>query len=89
MAEQTSPVDTRLLSSLTVPDQEFDPRDNAACAASYTPPVYLLLIDAKNHAYRPHLPADPCQLPRAEVKAAIDGLRPTKITTYTFDHKVE
>ena len=90
VSEQTSPIDERLLTSLALPDHEFDPGDNAAaCAANYTPPVYLLLIDAKNRAYRPHLPADPCETPRAEVQAAIDVLPPTKVTTYTFDKVVQ
>lgn len=85
VTEETSPVGSKLLSSLTLPDQKFDPRDHAACGANYTPPVYLLLIDAKKHAYRPYLPASPCGEPRAEVKAAIEGLTPTKVTTYTFN----
>lgn len=89
VTEETSLVDTRLLSSLTLPDQKFDPRDDASCAANYTPPVYLLLIDSKNHAYRPHLPADPCRLPQAEIKSALDSIKPATVTTYTFDHKVE
>ncbi len=84
VAEETSAVDDRLLGSLTLPDQELDPRDHAACAAMYTPPTYLLLVDAQKHAYRPHLPAAPCSRPRPEVQAAIDGLRPIKVTTYTF-----
>ena len=84
VTEETSPVDSQLLSSLTLPDQEFDPRDHGACGANYTPPVYLLLVDADQHAYRPYLPADPCSQPRPEVKAAISGLKPTTVKTYTF-----
>lgn len=81
--EQTSAVTARLLAALTLPDQAFDPRDEEACAAVYRPPLYLLLLDGRQHAYRPVVPEDPCGDPRAEVVAALDELRPT-VVTYTL-----
>lgn len=70
---------------LALPDQELDPRDHAACAAIDRPPVYVVLVDRRQHAFRPHLPADPCHEPRPEVLPALLALRPTSSTTYTFD----
>lgn len=83
--EETSPVGPGLLHALTLPNQQFDPGDHAACAAIYHPPGYLLLIDRSNHAYRPYLPADPCGYPREEVQAALRELTASEVTTYTFD----
>ena len=85
VTEQTSTAAAALLEVLTLPDQELDPRDHAACAAIYRPPVYLLLVDREQHAFRPHLPAAPCHEPRPEVLSALLALRPTSSTTYTFD----
>jgi hypothetical protein len=73
---------------LTLPDQEFDPRDHAACAAIYRPPIYLLLIDREQRAFRPHLPADPCNEARTEVQSALLELKPSSSVTYTFGYQV-
>lgn len=87
VAEETSTAEPELLQSLSLADQEFDRRDHAACAANYTPPVYLLLLDRQDHAIRALLPADPCGSPRTEVQEAIQALRPAQVTTYTFDQR--
>lgn len=84
VSEQTSPAPEVLLSVLTLPVQAFGPRDQGACAAIYRLPVYVLLIDREQHAFRPHLPAGPCHEPRAEVLSALLALEPTTSTTYTF-----
>lgn len=76
---------TQLLQALTLPDQQFDPRDHAACAAIYKPPIYLLLINRTDDAFRPYMPADPCGDPREEIQAALRGLAAPRVTTYTFE----
>lgn len=62
-----------------------DPRDHAACAAIYKPPIYLLLINRTDDAFRPYMSADPCGDPREEIQAALRGLAAPRVTTYTFD----
>lgn len=72
-----------LAAAVALPDQEFT-SDRSACPADYTTKPFLLLVDTRKRAVRPHLPEDPCGDLRPEVSTAISTLRVTEIDRYTF-----
>ncbi|MEU5906107.1 hypothetical protein ABZ780_17210 [Micromonospora sp. NPDC047467] len=64
-----------LVAALRLPDQRAD-RD-VACTLDLLVPPWLALLDEQGRWLRPYLPMDSCRKPRAEVRAALDGLRLT------------
>ncbi|MBQ0901907.1 hypothetical protein [Micromonospora sp. U21] len=66
-----------LVAALRLPDRR--PDGEIACTADMVIPPWLALLDDRGRWLRPYLPADACGKPRAEVRAALDGLRLTTV----------
>ncbi|MEV4659804.1 hypothetical protein [Micromonospora sp. NPDC049301] len=54
-----------------------------ACTLDMVVPPWLALLDERGRWLRPYLPTDVCGKPRAEVRAALDGLRLTTVDSRT------
>ncbi|MET8086789.1 hypothetical protein [Micromonospora sp. NPDC005237] len=71
-----------LVAALGLADEERG-RGDIACTADMLVPPWLALLDDKGRWLRPYLPTDVCGKPRPEVRAALDGLRPTTVDSRT------
>ncbi|MEU8297969.1 hypothetical protein AB0C04_11860 [Micromonospora sp. NPDC048909] len=69
-----------LVAALRLPDE---PPARGACTADLVLPPWLALLDERGGWLRPGIPADGCGKPRAEVRAALGGLRLTTVSTRT------
>ncbi len=81
---RTGAVTEAFLAALELPDLALAPGSRAACAAVHEAPTYLLLLEERGAAVRPHLPQEPCGRPRAEVLAAPAGIAPTEEVVHSF-----
>ncbi|WP_147458804.1 hypothetical protein [Micromonospora sp. BL4] len=70
-----------LVAALRLPDRR--PEGEIVCTADMIVPPWLALLDERGRWLRPYLPRDACGKPRAEVRAALDGLRLTTVDTRT------
>ncbi|PWR12836.1 hypothetical protein DKT68_02175 [Micromonospora acroterricola] len=70
-----------LVDALRLPDRR--PDGEIACTLDMVIPPWLALLDERGRWLRPYLPADACGKPRAEVRAALDGLRLTTVDSRT------
>jgi hypothetical protein len=68
---------TALVAALRLPDQ---PPVTGFCTADLVGIPYLVLLDERGRWMRPGVPVDGCHKPRAEVRAAIAGLRLTPVS---------
>ncbi|MER7890773.1 hypothetical protein ABTX15_13200 [Micromonospora sp. NPDC094482] len=71
---------TALVAALRLPDE---PPSRGACTADLVLPPWLALLDERGRWLRPGIPADGCGKPRVEVRAALDGLRLSTVSTRT------
>ncbi|WP_089019319.1 hypothetical protein [Micromonospora coriariae] len=70
-----------LVGALRLPDRR--PDGEIICTADMVVPPWLALLDERGRWLRPYLPTDVCGKPRAEVRAALDGLRLTTVDSRT------
>ncbi|MFC4019456.1 hypothetical protein ACFOW4_16145 [Micromonospora sp. GCM10011542] len=70
-----------LVAALRLPDQAST--GDIACSADLVVPPWLALLDQRDRWLRPSVPTDVCGKPRAEVRAALDGLRLVTVATRT------
>ncbi|MFI6266209.1 hypothetical protein [Micromonospora sp. NPDC051006] len=67
-----------LVAALRLPDE---PPARGPCTADLVLPPWLALVNEQGGWLRPGVPADGCGKPRAEVRAALGGLRLTTVST--------
>ncbi len=69
----------RLVAALRLPDE---PRTGQPCGQAHASIAWFVLLDAQGRWLRPGVPRDECTQYRTEVRAAVKGLRLTRVATW-------